>query len=164
MSRINNCVKTTNKKPNVGGRKIKEIKEIILHCSATQDGQNYDIETIRQWHTTPNRNWSDVGYHWVIDTNGKIMKGRDESVCGAHCSGRNSFSIGVCYIGGLDKDNISNAKDTRTDAQKQSLIKLLTELHERYPMATLHGHNEFANKACPSFTVAEQEDLTNIFK
>jgi N-acetylmuramoyl-L-alanine amidase len=43
------------------------------------------------------------------------------------------------------------AKDTRTSEQKKSLVTLLTQLKAKYPKATIHGHKEFANKACPSF-------------
>jgi hypothetical protein len=60
----------------------------------------------------------------------------------------------VCYVGGLAKDG-KTAKDTRTDAQKAALVKLITELRRQFPNATLHGHREFANKACPCFDVTE---------
>jgi N-acetylmuramoyl-L-alanine amidase len=50
----------------------------------------------------------------------------------------------------LAKDG-KTPKDTRTEAQKKTLITLLRTLKARYPNATIHGHREFANKACPSF-------------
>jgi N-acetylmuramoyl-L-alanine amidase len=49
-----------------------------------------------------------------------------------------------------------NPKDTRTPEQDTALTNLLSALLEMYPIATLHGHNEFANKACPSFNVQEE--------
>ena len=76
-----------------------------------------------------------------------------------HRAGENSKSIGICYVGGLAKD-CSTPKDTRTEAQKQSLLELLKELKERYPNATMHGHREFADKACPCFDAkSEYKDL-----
>lgn len=132
---------------------MREIKKIIIHCSATPEGKNFTVEDIRRWHK--DRGFNDIGYHYVIYLDGSIHKGRDESVVGAHCVGQNTNSIGICYIGGVDKNN--NPKDTRTDAQKKALRELVAQMKEKYPNATVHGHNEFANKACPSFNV--QTDL-----
>ena len=90
-----------------------------------------------------------IGYHYVIKLNGIIELGRPLDMQGAHTKGQNKNSIGVCYIGGCDKD--MEAKDTRTDAQKDSLIELLRVLKKMYPNAKIHGHRDFAAKACPSF-------------
>ena len=79
---------------------------------------------------------------------------------GAHCLGHNARSIGVCYIGGVARDG-RTPKDTRTEAQKEALARLLRELHARYPAARLHGHREFANKACPSFDCHEYDYIFN---
>ena len=80
--------------------------------------------------------------------------GRNINIAGAHCTNHNAHSIGVCYIGGLDKNN--KPKDTRTDAQKKSLLNLLIQLKKLYPKATIHGHCEFANKACPCFNAKKE--------
>lgn len=120
---------------------------IIVHCSATPGGRYFNAVDIDRWHRE--RGFKEIGYHWVIGLNGEIMRGRNEREIGAHTLGRNSRSIGVCYIGGLDASG--SPKDTRTDEQKKSILKLLKELKQRYPLATIHGHREFANKACPCF-------------
>lgn len=131
---------------------MREIKEIILHCSATPEGRHVTAETIRQWHL--DRGWSDIGYHFVVYLDGTVVSGRPVSRVGAHVRGRNKGSIGVCYIGGVDSD--MNPKDTRTPEQLDSLEKLLEDLLKEYPEATLHGHNEFSSKACPSFIVRDE--------
>ena len=128
---------------------MREISKLIIHCSATPEGKDVKTETIRSWHVNGNH-WTDIGYHYVIELDGSVHKGRDESVIGAHCSGQNANSIGICYVGGVAKDG-KTTKDTRTETQKQSLIKLLKELKQKYPKATIHGHSEYANKACPCF-------------
>jgi N-acetylmuramoyl-L-alanine amidase len=128
---------------------MRKINKLIVHCSATPEGKDVKTETIRDWHVNDNH-WKDIGYHYVIELDGSVHKGRSENVIGAHCSGQNANSIGVCYVGGVAKDG-KTPKDTRTDAQKQSLFKLLKELKAKYPNATIHGHREFAAKACPSF-------------
>lgn len=132
---------------------MRDIDKIIVHCSATPEGRHTTVEEIKQWHLQ--RGWKDIGYHYIIYLDGTIHRGRPESVVGAHCSGYNKNSIGVCYIGGLDKDG-KTPKDTRTEGQKRALREILNRLKRDYPKATLHGHNEFANKACPSFNVKEE--------
>lgn len=136
------------------------INEIIVHCSATREGQNYTVADVKRWHTTPvskgGRGWSDIGYHYVIHRDGTVHKGRDVNASGAHCTGHNSHSIGVCYIGGCDASDGRTPKDTRTQAQKKSLLELLQELKKLYPKARIRGHRDFANKACPSFDATKE--------
>lgn len=137
---------------------MRKINKLIVHCSATPEGRDIKTETIRDWHVN-NNHWKDIGYHYVIELDGSIHKGRDESVIGAHCSGQNTNSIGICYVGGVAKDG-KTPKDTRTEAQKHSLLELLKKLKVKYPNATIHGHREFAAKACPSFDAKyEYKDL-----
>ena len=131
----------------------RTIKELIVHCSATPEGKDYSVDTIRQWHLQ--RSFSDIGYHYVIYRDGSIHIGRDESIIGAHCIGHNTNSIGVCYIGGCASDG-KTPKDTRTTEQKQSLVKLLKELKTKYPKASIHGHRDFSSKACPSFDATKE--------
>lgn len=134
---------------------MRQINEIIIHCSATPEGRDVTVEDIDRWHRQ--RNFKCIGYHYIIYLDGSIHKGRDESMQGAHCSLHNACSIGVCYIGGCEKKgNKLIPKDTRTPAQKEALIGLLKELKEKYPQATIHGHNEFAKKDCPCFDVQKE--------
>ena len=101
---------------------MRNINEIIVHCSATREGRDYTVGDITSWHRQ--RGFNTIGYHYVIYRNGEIHAGRNEDVIGAHCVGHNRNSIGVCYVGGID-ENGRKAKDTRTDAQKKSLLQLL---------------------------------------
>ena len=131
----------------------RTIKELIVHCSATPEGKDYSVDTIRQWHLQ--RGFSDIGYHYIIYRDGSIHIGRDESIIGAHCTGHNTNSIGVCYIGGCASDG-KTPKDTRTTEQKQSLVKLLKDLKTKYAQASIHGHRDFSSKACPSFDATKE--------
>ena len=142
---------STWNKLNVKNNRI--IKEIIVHCSATPEGKDFTVLDIKKWHLE--RGFSDIGYHYVIYRDGSINKGRDESKIGAHCTGHNSYSIGVCYVGGVAKDG-KTAKDTRTDAQKKSLLSLLRNLKMKYPQASIHSHKDYARKACPSFDATKE--------
>ena len=137
---------------------LRNITKIIVHCTATPEGEDFTVAQIRQWHLA--RGFKDIGYHWVIYRDGSVHKGRDEAVVGAHTSGHNSGSIGVCYVGGCDLRSNKNwsktPRDTRTSQQKESLLKLLAELKSRYPKAKIYGHRDFAAKACPSFDAASE--------
>lgn len=131
---------------------MRKIDKIIIHCSATPEGKPFTVADIDRWHR--DRGWQGIGYHYVVYLDGSIYKGRSEEIIGAHCSGQNAHSIGICYIGGLDASG--KAKDTRTPAQRKALHELVSDLKTRYPAATIHGHNEFANKDCPCFNVKNE--------
>lgn len=135
---------------------MRRIDDIVIHCAATKEGLNFHASDIDRWHRQ--RGFKKIGYHYVIDLDGTIEKGRDESEVGAHVSGHNAHSIGICYIGGCDKD--MKPKDTRTLAQKESIIRLLTQLLCKYPNADIKGHRDFpgVKKACPSFDVRDEYD------
>ena len=129
------------------------IRKIIIHCSATREGQDISADEIRGWHKA--KGWSDIGYHYIISLDGTIAKGREDNIPGAHCRGHNGNSLGICYIGGVERD-AKTPKDTRTDEQKESLETLLTVLKIQHPESKVHGHRDFSPKACPSFDATEE--------
>ena len=131
---------------------MRAINKIIVHCSATKEGNNVTASTIDQWHK--DRGWRCIGYHYVVALDGTIEYGRSIYETGAHVKNQNEGSIGVCYIGGLGSS--MEAKDTRTPEQKESLLLLLKTLKKMHPEATVHGHNEFSAKACPCFNANEE--------
>lgn len=134
--------------------KTRPINKIILHCSAT-DG-DVDIQTIDHWHRL--RGWTGVGYHFLIRTDGTVERGRDIDVVGAHCKGQNADSIGICYAGGT-RDG--KPFDTMTEMQEMRFIKLVDSLRDVFGPLPVHGHNEFAAKACPSFNVQTKFKFLN---
>lgn len=135
---------------------MRKITKIIVHCADTPEGRDDKAEDIRRWHKA--RGFNDIGYHYVVDLDGTIEPGRDVTIAGAHTTGHNADSIGVCYIGGADK--YMKSKDTRTEEQKTALLLLLKYLMQKYPGATIYGHRDFANKSCPSFDAkAEYKEL-----
>ena len=141
---------------------MRDLKRIILHCSATPEGREVSVETIREWHTDPSprgRGWSDIGYHYVIHLDGKIELGRPREVQGAHVSGEHEDSIGICYIGGVDAAN--EPKDTMTVLQAIAFVEIVKSLRLIFGKLSIHGHNEFSTKACPSFSVEEKFGFLN---
>lgn len=152
---------------------MNKIDSIVIHCSATKEGVDYRVKDIDKWHRE--RGFQMIGYHYVIDLDGTVELGRPLSMNGAHCntaglSGEsyNKHSIGICYVGGLDRNG--KAKDTRTDAQKAALRTLVARLREKYPIKEVIGHRDASPdkngdgkvtpdeyiKLCPCFDVKSE--------
>ena len=140
---------------------MRAVNKIVIHCSATPEGRNVSAATIDGWHRK--RGFNQIGYHYVIGLDGKIESGRAVNIMGAHVGGGgNRASIGIAYIGGVDAN--LKPKDTRSEAQKLALIKIIKILKNIYPDASIHGHRDYSKdkdgdgveaheymKACPCF-------------
>ena len=131
---------------------MRKIDLIVVHCTATPAGRNVSVADIRAWHIA--RGFADIGYHYIIALDGTVEPGRDISIAGAHARGYNAHSVGVCYVGGLDASG--NPADTRTAAQRQALLSVLSELKSRFPDARIIGHRDVAAKACPCFDATKE--------
>ncbi|WP_230770733.1 N-acetylmuramoyl-L-alanine amidase [Sphingomonas sp. Leaf4] len=145
----------------------RAINGIVIHCSATREGQHFTAADIRAWHLA--KKWADIGYHFVIGLDGTIEIGRPLAQPGAHVAGYNARTIGICYVGGCAADG-KTIKDTRTPEQKAALVTLLTALKARWPKATIKGHRDYSPdtngdgritpgewiKGCPSFDAAAE--------
>jgi N-acetylmuramoyl-L-alanine amidase len=131
---------------------MRKLTRIILHCTATPEGRHVDVATIRSWHKK--QGWSDIGYHYVIYLDGSLHNGRPVEKAGAHVAGHNADTIGVVYVGGTDA--AGKAKDTMNIAQQTTFVNLVKALRDKHGALTLHGHNEYAAKACPSFNVKQK--------
>jgi N-acetylmuramoyl-L-alanine amidase len=139
---------------------MREINKVIVHCTATPENRVVTVEDVRQWHKA--RGWSDIGYHIMIYLDGTVHEGRPIERSGAHCKGQNRNSIGIAYVGGVDK--AMNPKDTRTECQKEALYNILEHYKTKYPKVEIFGHRDFSSKACPSFDAAkEYENITNMW-
>lgn len=144
--------------------KMSKIKFLILHCTATPEGREVTKQDIVKWHTSPvsegGRGWSKCGYSDMFDLKGKIVNitpyDQDDDIEGFEitngATGTNSFSRHVVYAGGLSKDG-KTPKDTRTPEQLLAMENYVKQVVSAYPNILVAGHNQFANKACPSFDV-----------
>lgn len=123
---------------------------IIIHCSATKPSMDIGVREIRMWHKQ--QGWLDVGYHYIIKRDGTVQEGRPCDVVGSHVKNHNSNSVGVCLVGGVDEKMKPDANYTVD--QWAALETVVKDLKEKFPTASVKGHNEFdAGKACPSFNV-----------
>ena len=139
---------------------MRKITEIIIHATATRADwwssktAAQKVAEVRKWHTTPPRNWSDIGYHFLIDRDGKIVTGRPIERTGAHVKGHNTGTIGISLFGGHGGEKDNAFADNFTEDQDAALRSLIADLQGKYgPGLKLSGHHEYANKACPCFDV-----------
>ena len=122
---------------------MRTLNKIIIHCADTKTSMDIGVEEIREWHLA--RNWTDIGYHYVIRKDGTLEVGRPIEQIGSHCYGQNTGSIGVCYVGGY------GGVDDRTEEQKKTMKTLITTLRHDFGFLSVHGHNEYSEKSCPNF-------------
>ena len=126
----------------------------MIHCSAVRPDQTSSAAQIDTWHRQRGFHLG-IGYHYVIRRDGEIEAGRPEYLVGAHCKDHNAHSIGVCYEGGLNARG--QPADTRTEAQKKTLLSLLRALKVDYSDALIVGHHDLNPlKACPCFDAAKE--------
>jgi N-acetylmuramoyl-L-alanine amidase len=140
---------------------MRKINEIVVHCSATRPdwfaGKTLaaKVKEIKRWHVDDS-GWNDIGYHFVIDRDGKVAKGRDVSVAGAHVPKRNANSIGVCLVGGHGSSPTDKFDKNFTPEQDAALRELIEDLQGLHGgIEKVSGHNDYANRACPGFKVSE---------
>lgn len=141
------------------------IDTLMIHCTATPPGREVSVAELDRWHKASNfEPYTDpktkvktyAGYHLLVHLDGSYERIRPDDQRGQHCpqSNMNNRAISICYVGGVDKYN--NPLDTRTEAQKRTLLTLVRTMKARYPGIKVVGHRDFAAKACPSFDAKKE--------
>jgi N-acetylmuramoyl-L-alanine amidase len=135
---------------------MRPIREIIVHCTATRPewwatrSLAQKIAEVRVWHVR-DRGWKDIGYHFLIDRDGKTGEGRPLGEVGAHVQGRNTGTIGIALFGGHGSAKTDKFADHFTREQDAALRALIADLQRRFGPVPVTGHNQYAAKACPGF-------------
>lgn len=134
---------------------MREINNIVIHCTYTPPGMDIGVEEIREWHVKENK-WTDIGYHFVIRRDGSVEAGRPLERPGAHVKGHNSDSIGVAWVGGKSPRS-KKTQDNRTREQDEAMVILIEDLQQKFPGAAVIGHRDFegVKKDCPGFDVQQ---------
>ena len=128
----------------------REVTLLVVHCSATRCDRHFSVEALRRSHLA--RGFADIGYHFYITRDGEVHICRPVHQIGAHATGWNDKSIGICYEGGLDADR--RPADTRTPEQTEQFILLLMRMVKIFPGVRIRGHRDMPGsipKACPCF-------------
>ena len=128
--------------------KRQDVKLLIIHCSATQVTRPFSVESLI---ATGIGRFGQPSYHYYIRMDGDVVPILPENIRGAHARNYNRCSLGICYEGGFDANG--KKADTRTEAQKKSMLDLLKDLTVEYPEARIIGHCELPHvtKTCPNF-------------
>lgn len=132
---------------------LGEVKYLTIHCAATPEGRDVKAATVNHWDIDK---FGQISYHWIVELDGTKVRSLKDTEKGAHVGKNNTSNIGICYVGGMSND-MKAAKDTRTNAQKASLLTLVRTYKARYPNIIIRGHRDWpgVNKACPSFDVSK---------
>lgn len=146
---------------------MRRIDTIIIHCSATRPSwmqNNTSAERwaeIKRWHVEEN-GWSDIGYHWGVDRDGTLHRGREGSRIGAHTRGHNRNSLGIVLFGGHGSRQDDHFNQHFTAAQDRKLVQLITIILDQFSdIDRIAGHNEYSAKACPGFIVPKQYHISD---
>lgn len=144
---------------------MRTIDTIMLHCTATPPGREVTRAELDRWHKAENfEPYTDpktgvttyAGYHLLIHLDGSYQRIRPDEARGQHCpqDNMNNRAVAICYVGGVDNNN--RPCDTRTEAQKRTMVTLVRTMLGRYPGSQVIGHRDIkgVKKACPSFDVA----------
>lgn len=142
----------------------RDVNEVIVHITASND--NATVEQIRAGHLA--RGFSDIGYHWIVDREGVVHKGRDESIIGSHVAGYNADTIGISYIArGSDTDQNGEYGKYMTESQRIAFEKKIADILTRYKLEIkdVSGHNQYnLGKACPCFKVNKHPEFLEHIK
>jgi len=124
-------------------RDLRSTKYVVLHHSEVVG--RHTVEDVHRWHlkrTTGGKEWAGIGYHYFIDKDGEIFKGRPVWAVGSHVSGYNSISVGICFEGDFNKEMM-------TAQQEEASIMLIALLSIAYDNAHVVKHSSLGNKDCP---------------
>lgn len=143
-----------------------DFKYLTVHSSATQPRMQYDVAWLRQLHVGINK-WSDIGYHELITPDGAWHPCRPLTRQGAHVKGFNAKNLGICLVGGVDKNG--QTCNNYTAAQMETLRERITHYVSIYgiPRDNIKGHRDWFGdtngdgvvnqydwlKECPCFDV-----------
>lgn len=117
--------------------KRNKTDTIVVHHAAAANCSPDDIHRIHLMNA-----WAGIGYHFYIRKDGSIYRGRPINTIGAHVSGNNSNSIGICFEGNFEKEEM-------TSSQLASGKELILYLKGIYPSANVKKHCDLNSTACP---------------
>ena len=118
--------------------KRKATNYIVLHHRAGLG----DVNSIHNGHLA--NGWSGIGYHFYVRQDGSVYRGRPIDTVGAHCPGRNSDSIGVCFEGNYEQTKTMPAPQFKAG---QELISYINTIYKN--SLKIKRHSDYLATACP---------------
>lgn len=144
---------------NGDGGRMGQIVRITVHHDAldnsgirTESDAAQRMATVRRGHMTRHPDpFADIGYHYVIDPQGRVWEGRSIAYQGAHVKGQNEGNLGIMVMGNFDTNRPTSAALATLDAF------VVQQMH-RYnvPLAKVKTHQEMAPTECPGRNLQRQ--------
>jgi peptidoglycan hydrolase-like protein with peptidoglycan-binding domain len=110
---------------------------IVLHHA---DASTCSPQDIHWWHIR--NGWSGIGYHYFVNKQGVVFKGRPDDVIGSHTKGYNSNSIGICFEGRYNKEIMPQI-------QLQAGKEIVEYLKKKYNIVKVKRHKDLIVTDCP---------------
>lgn len=117
--------------------KRRSTSRIILHHAAAT---KCTAQQIHQWHLA--NGWVGIGYHFLVRKDGSVYRGRPEDTVGAHAGNNNYDSIGVCFEGSFDKEQMG-------EVQRKAGAELVAYLKGKYGITKVQKHSDVNATGCP---------------
>ena len=127
----------TNFKWNGSLSYTNKPKKIVLHHA---EASICTVQQIHSWHL--GNGWTGIGYHFFVRKDGTIYRGRPENAIGAHVSGANTNTLGICAEG-------SYMTEIMPTAQLNAIKWLIQYLDNKYGQLPIYGHREVGSSNCP---------------
>lgn len=132
--------------------KRSTTNRIILHHTGVAVEQT--VEVIHNYHKN-SLGYAGIGYHFYIRKNGEIYRGRPEDTVGAHAYGSNNDSIGICFEGNFEEEQM-------TEGQIKSGKELVNYLKEKYNINKVQMHRDVNQTSCPGKNFKYDEIVAEI--
>jgi hypothetical protein len=141
----------------------RDITEFVTHWTDTFSNQNITARDIHAWHL--DKNFSGCGYHYVIQRDGKLQRGRPLNIKGAHslAYGHDTYSIGIAFVGGFNCPSGTKnpdkflSSDSFTEEQWNTYAMFVESFYTVWPGGQAWGHNDTTDngKIDPGFDVQQ---------
>ena len=110
---------------------------LILHHAGASKAA---ADGIHAYHLS--KGWAGIAYHYFVTKNGDVYRGRPENMRGGHTTNWNHCSIGICFEGDFETEQMSEAQITAGR-------ELVADITLRYPSIVVGKHSDFGQTACP---------------
>ena len=117
--------------------KRRSTARIILHHAAAS---KCSAQQIHSWHLA--NGWVGIGYHFLVRKDGSVYRGRPEDTVGAHAGNNNYDSIGICFEGNFDREQMN-------EVQRTAGAELVAYLKDKYGITKVQKHSDVNATGCP---------------
>ncbi|MBI5629933.1 MAG: N-acetylmuramoyl-L-alanine amidase [Elusimicrobia bacterium] len=151
---------------------VPKVRIIVHHTDIVISSQTKKLDAGQSWEAAKahyhqvrdghiyGEHWSDIGYHYLVDWEGRILVGRPLHLLGAHTFSYNAGSVGIALMG-----DIENQHATPKQLESlQDLISWILYSHKQIAPSQVYGHQDFNSTHCPGHYLDDPKDADSPFK